>query len=120
MVGERDVAWLTPTFRATLRPPPLMSVDEWADRFRVIPPEFSAEPGPWSTARMPPMRAVMRACSPSEHWRRVILCKPSQAGGSETLLNLIGYTIDLQPRSMLIVFPNIDAAESFSRERLSR
>jgi Phage terminase large subunit gpA, ATPase domain len=30
----------------------------------------------------------------------------------------VGFTIDLNPRSILIVFPNIDLAASFSRERM--
>ena len=102
-----------------LRPPPAMAVDEWADSFRIIPPEFSAAPGAWRTGRMECMRAVMRAASPSHPCRRVVLVKPAQSGGTEAgVLNVIGHTIDLAPRSMIVTFPTIDLAESFSKERL--
>ena len=65
------------------------------------------------------MRAVMRACSPGHDCRRVVLVKPTQSGGTEAaVLNAIGYSIHLAPRSILVVFPTLDLAESFSRERL--
>jgi Phage terminase large subunit (GpA) len=65
---------------SAFEPPPTMTIDEWADRYRIIPPEFAAEPGLWSTKRAPYMRAVMQACSPSHDCRRVVLVKPTQSG----------------------------------------
>jgi phage terminase large subunit GpA-like protein len=104
---------------AGLRPPPQLTVDQWADKYRVIAPEFAAAPGAWRTDRVSCMRAVMRACSPSHPCRRVVLVKPAQAGGTEAaVLNPIGHTIDVNPRSMIVTFPTIDLAEAFSRERL--
>ena len=101
-----------------LTPPPELNIDDWAVRFRRIPPEFAAEPGDWRH-RVTCMRAVMNACSPSHPCRRVVLVKPVQSGGTEAVvLNTIGHTIDLNPRSVLVVFPTIELAESFSRERL--
>jgi phage terminase large subunit GpA-like protein len=110
--------WWTPMF-AMLTPPPEMTVDEWADKYRKIAPEFAAEPGTWKTSRVSSMRAIMRACSPSHPCRRVVLLKPVQGGGTEAaILNTTGHTIDINPRSMLVVFPTLDLAESFSKERL--
>jgi phage terminase large subunit GpA-like protein len=104
---------------ACLVPPPQMTVDQWSDRYRLIAPEFAAEPGQWSTSRVPYLRAVMRACSPSHPCQRVVLVKPAQCGGSEAaILNTLGYLIDLNPRSVLAIFPTIELAQSFSRERL--
>lgn len=102
-----------------LLPPPAVSVDEWADRFRKIPVEFASQPGDWQTARVPCMREVMQAASPQHPCKRVVLVKPVQAGGTEALvLNVIGHAIHLNPRSMICTFPTIDLAESFSKERL--
>jgi phage terminase large subunit GpA-like protein len=104
---------------ACLVPPPQMTVDQWSDRYRLIAPEFAAEPGQWSTSRVPYLRAVMRACSPSHPCQRVVLVKPAQCGGSEAaILNTLGYLIDLNPRSVLAIFPTIELAQSFTRERL--
>jgi phage terminase large subunit GpA-like protein len=110
--------WWSKIFEV-LTPPPEMTVDEWADQYRRIPAEFAAEPGDWRTSRVPSMREVMRACSPSHDCRRVVLVKPVQSGGTEAaILNTIGHTIDVNPRSMIVVFPTLDLAESFSKERL--
>jgi phage terminase large subunit GpA-like protein len=103
----------------TLLPPPEMTIDEWADKYRVLSPEYSAEPGQWSTDRAPYLREIMRACSPQHPCKRVVVCKPSQSGGSEAcVLNVIGHTVHLEPRSVLIVMPNLELAAAFSRERL--
>jgi len=120
--SEREVdasaEWWTPALQC-LRPPPSMTVSQWADERRVISAEFSAEPGQWSTARCEFMRAVMDAASPSNPCRRVVLMKASQVGGTESLiLNTIGFTIDVDPRSVLVVFPTVDLAQGFSKERL--
>ena len=42
----------------------VMTVSEWADRYRVLPP-FSAEPGRWRTARLPYLREPMDCLSVS-------------------------------------------------------
>lgn len=34
-----------------LRPPPKLTVSEWADEYRYLSPESSAEPGKWRTDR---------------------------------------------------------------------
>src|SRR4029077_7022994 len=115
---EAGFAWWKKIL-ALLEPPPDLTIDQWADRFRRIPPEFAAEPGDWRTSRVSSMRAIMQACSPSHPARRVVLVKPVQAGGTEAaILNTIGFTIDISPRSILCIFPTLDLAESFSKERL--
>lgn len=110
--------WYRKAFRL-LSPPPLLTVSQWADLYRQISSEFAAEPGQWHTDKFEPMREVMDTCSPHSKYRRVVLVKPTQSGGSEAcVLNPIGYTIDINPRSMLVVFPTLDSCESFSKERL--
>ena len=103
-----------------IAPPPQINVDEWSDRYRVIAPEFSAQPGKWDTRRVPFWREVMQACSPSHPARRIVICKPVQAGATEAaLLNVIGYYIHACPRSMIVVLPSIEMAEALSQERLA-
>lgn len=102
-----------------LEPPPASTISQWADTTRMIPGEFAAEPGEWRTDKIECMRAVMDACSPNDPCNRVVLVKSSQTSGTESaILNTIGFTIDVNPRSMLVVFPTLDLAESFAKERL--
>jgi len=48
---------------ATLRPPPKLTVSEWADRYRYLSPENCSEPGKWHTDRAPYQRGMMDAVS---------------------------------------------------------
>lgn len=116
--GPKGFRWLQKAFRH-FSPPPILTISQWADMYRQISTEFAAEPGKWHTDKFEPMREVMDSCSPSSRYRRVVLVKPTQSGGSEAcVLNVIGYTVDINPRSMLVVFPTLDSCESFSKERL--
>jgi phage terminase large subunit GpA-like protein len=45
--------------RAALRPPPRLSLSEWADRYFYLSPESAAEPGRWRT--LPYQRGIMDA-----------------------------------------------------------
>lgn len=46
---------------AALKPPPAMTLSEWADRYRVLSAESSAEPGRWHTDKAPYQREIMDA-----------------------------------------------------------
>ena len=44
-----------------LEPPPDLTVSQWADKFRYLSPEASAEPGKWHTSRAEYLRGIMDA-----------------------------------------------------------
>ncbi len=97
-----DWAW-----RRGIRPEPPITVSEWADRNRVLPPT-SAEPGRWRTDRTPYLRAVMDALSASSCYERVVLMKGSQTGGTEAGLNWLGYIVHNAPGIAMLVQPSLD------------
>ena len=68
-------------FRQGLRPDPLLTVSEWADRHRMLSSVASSEPGPWRTSRTPYLREVMDCLSPSSPVERVVFMKGAQLGG---------------------------------------
>ncbi len=41
------------------RPDPVLSIAEWADRYRTLSQRAAAEPGPWRTDRTPYLREIM-------------------------------------------------------------
>lgn len=111
---ERESAAI---LRTSFRPPPTLSVSEWADRYRILP-DTSARPGRWRTDEAPYLRGVMDACSdPSAS--RVVFRKPSQVGGTEMLNNVLGYFIHQDPSPILVVQYSVDEAHKWSKERLS-
>ena len=102
-----------------LRPPPEMTVSEWADGFRMLDSRSSAEPGPWRTSRTPYLKEPMDHMGPQSPLKRVVLMFASQVGKTEGLLNTAGYFIDYDPAPMMMVQPTDKAMERFSRQRIT-
>lgn len=100
------------------KPTPELTVSEWADEFRVLSPEASAEPGPWDTERNPPMRAIMDAVS-DPAVETIVIMTSSQVGKTEAILNIIGFHIHQDPAPLLVVMPTLEIGEAFSKDRLA-
>ncbi|HUA57935.1 MAG TPA: phage terminase large subunit family protein [Verrucomicrobiae bacterium] len=106
-------------FESALRPDPDITVDEWADEYRVLSRVSAGEPGRWRTSRTPFLREIMECLSPSSPFSRVIFVKPAQIGGSEVLLNFLGYIIHFAPGPVMLVQPTVELAKRFSRQRIA-
>lgn len=100
------------------RPPPRLSVSDWADRYRQLSPESSAEPGQWRTARAEYQRGIMDAVS-DKSIDQVVVMSSSQVGKTETINNIIGYYISQDPAPILLVQPTLEMAEAWSKDRLA-
>lgn len=94
-----------------------MTVSEWADRNRVLPVGSTSRPGLWSTDFVPYMRAIMDSFA-DESIEEIAFIKASQTSGTESALNMLGYTIDQKPHRLLYVMPDEDTYREFSEERL--
>ena len=99
------------------RPPENLTVDEWADKYRILP-ETSAEAGPWRTSRTPYLREPMRAFT-DPNVNRIVMVASSQVGKSELELNIIGYIIAQDPGSILYIQPAEADGKKFSRQRIA-
>ena len=100
-------------------PPSEMPLSEWADNYRVLSSESSAEPGQWVTAKAPYEKAIMDAIS-DPHTPRICVQKASQLGITDSaILNPIGYFMDQEPCPILVVQPTIEIGEAFSTDRLA-
>ncbi len=98
------------------RPPPDLTISQWADNFRFLSVEASPEPGKWLTSRAEYQRDMMDAIKLSE---RVVIMTAAQVGKSELLLNTLGYFIHYDPCPILMLQPTIQMAEDFSKDRLA-
>src|SRR4051812_15588462 len=98
-----------------LRPERQLTVSEWADADRRLPKKSSAEPGPWRTSRTPYLKEIMDCLSSTSEVEEVIFMKAAQVGGSEAILNAMGYVIDHSPGPMIIVQPTVELGKRFSR-----
>jgi len=106
-------------FEAALLPDPDRDVSEWADEYRVLSRVSAGEPGRWRTSRTPFLREIMNCLSPSSPFSRVVFVKPAQIGGSEVLLNFLGYIIHYAPGPTMMVQPTVELAKRFSRQRIA-
>lgn len=95
-----------------------LSVSEWADRYRVLSQEASAESGKWKTSRTPYLKEIMDCLSVNSTPKKVVFMKGAQVGGTEAGLNWIGYIIHRYPGPMLIVNPSIDTSKRNSKMRV--
>lgn len=105
-------------FSRHLAPPPTLTVSQWADQFRRLAPESSAEPGQWRTDRVPYLREIMDAIS-DPRIERITVMASSQSAKTEVLLNAAGYFMHQDPAPILLVEPTIGEAEQFSKTRVA-
>jgi phage terminase large subunit GpA-like protein len=102
-----------------LRPPSRVPLSEWADAYRILSPESSAESGQWITARAPYEKEMMDAIS-DPFTPKVVIQKASQVGATDcAILNPVGYYMDEDPCPILVVQPTLDLAQAFSTDRLA-
>lgn len=101
-----------------LSPPPVLTVSQWADEYRRLSPEASAEPGRWNTDRAPYQRAIMDAVNDAK-CEDIIIMSSAQVGKTELILNIIGYYIDYDPSPILVLQPTREMAQTFSKDRLA-
>src|SRR5271155_3279094 len=79
-----EAASSDPLFLRALRPDPVLSVSEWADRHRILSTRSAAEPGPYRTSRTPYLKAIMDDLSVTETGVRVVIFKKcAQIGATE-------------------------------------
>lgn len=103
---------------AMMKPPDDLTVTQWAERYRRLSTEASAEPGPWRTSRTPYLREPMDAFTDPKV-QRIVMVAASQVGKSELELNIIGYIIDEDPGSILFIHPTTIDAKEFSKLRIA-
>lgn len=99
-------------------PPPVLTVSQWADRYRKLSAESAAEPGQWSTKRAPYQKEIMDAVN-DPACEDVVIMSSAQVGKTELVLNIIGYYIAHDPAPMLVVQPTIEMGQTFSKDRLA-
>jgi phage terminase large subunit GpA-like protein len=102
--------------RQALRPPPRLTLSEWAERnYRLSADAGAAEPGRWSTIpfQREPMDAMTDPRVESVTW-----FKSARVGYTECIKALIGYHVEHDPCPLLVVQPTEDDAKGFSKESI--
>ena len=101
-----------------LRPKEDLTICQWAERNMVLP-EGSNAAGRFKVGNMPHQQGVMDAITdPSV--KNVTVMSSAQVGKTTILLCGIGYYIDHEPATQLVVLPTLSLGEKFSKTRLAK
>lgn len=101
----------------SLKPPEDISVSEWASKFRILDSKSSNLPGPWQNEKTPYLTGIMDEIQNYET-EEIVFVKPTQVGGTEALLNILGWVIQQDPSPTMVVYPSDDLAESIVVNRI--
>lgn len=102
---------------AMLRPPENLTVSEWAERDRVLDSKTSNTPGPWRNDKTPYLVGIMDELCNFET-EEIIFVKPTQVGGTEALLNMMGWVISQDPAPAMAVYPSDELGGSVAQNRI--
>ena len=104
--------------RQAVRPDPILTVSQWADRYRFLSTRLAAEAGRYRTDRAPYLRDVMDALSPNHPAKRIVFMKSAQVGATEAGSNWLGYIMHWAPAPVMAVWPTVDMAKKASQQRV--
>lgn len=118
MTLNSTVSRLAQAVANRLRPPPDLTVSQWADAYRMLSSEASAEPGRWKTDRAHYQKGILDAIN-DPNVEGIVVMSSAQVGKTEILLNAIAYFIDYDPAPILLLQPTLEMAQTFSKDRLA-
>ena len=97
-------------------PPPRLKISEWADRYFYLPPG-NAEAGKFHGDRLPYQRDVLDdALDPTVI--ESIWMMARQLLKTTSLTIVCGYFMDQDPSTMLVVYPTLDDAKTFMKDKM--
>lgn len=106
-LAERRTAW---------RPPPRLSLSEWADEHFYLSAESAAEPGRWKT--LPYQRGIMDAIT-DPAVEQVSWMKSARVGATKIMDATVGYFMHQDPCPVMVVQPTVEDAEGYSKEEIA-
>ena len=101
-----------------LKPPPPLTISQWADKYRVLSSESSAEPGRWHTDKAPYQRAIMDAIG-DPHVREAVVMAAQIGKTDAFILNVLAYYMDYAPAPIMCMQPTLDMGQTLSKDRIS-
>jgi len=95
------------------------TVTSWAENNRVLSAKDSSEPGPYRADRTPYARQPQDLLGAGSGVEEIVLMWGSQTGKTSIGMNWIGYSVDVNPGPLMIVWPTIGVAKRNSRQRIT-
>ena len=102
-----------------LRPPPKMTITEWAEKNRIVSSEETSSPGPWYSERVPYTVGIMDAISDIKTEKVIVVTGAQMAKTNCAIMNPIGFYMTYDPCPIMVVQPTIAMGHTFSGKRLT-
>ncbi|MCM1245926.1 MAG: phage terminase large subunit family protein [Roseburia sp.] len=99
-----------------LQKPEKISVSQWAEKYRVLD-ESSNFSGRWTHDVTPYLVGIMDAFN-DPYIQEINFCKSTQVGGTEAMLNILGWIIMEDQAPVMIVYPSDDLAKDISNDKI--
>src|SRR5688500_203607 len=99
-----------------LKPPPILSLSEWANRFAYLSAETSADAGKFKAFAY--QNGIMDAVT-DPTVRQITMMKSARVGYTKILDHIVGYFIHQDPSPILVVQPRVEDAEDYSRTEIA-
>lgn len=98
-----------------------LTVSEWAEQHRTLPPDLSPQPGPFRWDVVPYLREIADCLSESSPVQEVVVMKGARIGFTTAVLeNWIGYVIDVAPGPMMFISGDKGMAETSIELKVDR
>lgn len=110
MITDALVSAVMPAFA----PPPDLTVSQWAEAHRRLPVSSPSRGARWSNATNPALCEVQDAAA-DPAVRKLVVMGASQTGKSEGLNNALGYFIEHDPSTTLLLLPSFEDAKRKAR-----
>lgn len=109
---RKKIEW---AFEQGLKPPPNLTLTEWADKYAYLSPENSAEPGKWTTIGY--QKGIMNAIT-DKTVETITMKKSARVGYTKILDHVVGYYAHQDPSPMMSVQPTIEDAKGYSVDEI--
>jgi phage terminase large subunit GpA-like protein len=110
-------------FAMLFEPKERLNIWEWAERRRYVAKGVSAKtlegPRLYSTADAPHQKKIQEAPTDPEVHTTVLIGASQVMGKTEMFNNVLGYHMDWEPRSSVVMYPQIDSAEKYSKKKFT-
>jgi phage terminase large subunit GpA-like protein len=102
--------------RDALKPPPRLTLSQWAAEYAYLSPETSAEAGKFRAFAY--QNGIMDAVT-DPLVRQITVMKSARVGYTKILDHIVGYFIHQDPSPVLVVQPRVEDAEDYSRTEIA-
>lgn len=116
MSSYASVGGIIARARGAWKPPPKLSLSQWAEANFFLSAENAAEPGRWHCI---PYQVEMMDAFTDPRVSQISVMKSARVGLTKIFNAFVGYCMDRAPCPVLVVQPTVEDAKGYSKEEIA-